>query len=601
MIEDRKQSNLKILDLSNTNVRDLTNIRICENLVDLNLYNTLVDNITDLKELKKLQKLNLGKTLVSDLSVLSACSELVDLDLSDAKILDLSPLVNCTNLTSVCLSGTKLVLTNNTNFTDVVVNSLKNNPETPLANKLRVWSEVLIPALRDGKQLEHHFYNSYGVNGRQGLMAISAIQLGLKSEMIAKSDVYTLTSPYKDQNYYEKVSETEKRFKKNGYHSIALGDHRTREKGLYIYALVKQNYFKDDPIIITCAGTMGDYRLVHDLDPLGPGYEIYNKFNGVILSQINNLCDILNCEHVLVTGHSLGGAHAQYIAEELINLKVKSLLKHYGDKEIRSSNTSYKNIVKLKTISAVTFQSAGINKRNIRRSNILLSKLNQIKDKIPEEELFNINFIPHINTGDIVPFLEGGYLFSELGMPNDIVKVSYIEKVDKSSVTKADLILILSSILSIDLDSSFATLLMSYAFIRKFTSNLINAHKEFFYQNSSRQEEAHIDHRIQIYTADDPRFIKLIKKFSSREKKIVELLPCVSELREKLYNCTKKLSNSDIRMILLFMQIVQDLAVLPIKVLEVGIEPNKTVSKILSFLPTDTDIKRNSSKKFTKP
>ena len=601
-----KCKKLKFLDLTQTLVKDVSSVNECPDLLELHLGSSKVTGLSGLKNCTKLKKLNIRDTLVKDLNPISGFTNIREIDLSGTMVEDITPLVNCSKLEKVELSGSNVGFYDNEQLAMSIMESLKKYPDTPLENKLKVWDDVLIPALRDSDKLDFKCDKESSKCGVQDLLEVSAINLGIKSEMIAKFDTYTLTSPFKDHNYYEKIVETEKRFKKYGYHSVALGNKETQDKGLYVFALVKQNYSEDEPVIITCAGTMGDYRLVHDLDPMGPGYEIYNKFSDIILLQINNLCSTLNCKNILVTGHSLGGSHAQYIVDDMLCKKTSYLINKYSDSKIKNFNDDYQHIAELKTINAVTFQSAGINKNKIRRSNILISKLNNIKNRIPEHEKFRVNFVPHINGGDIVPYLDGGYLFSDLQSTSKIVKRIYIEKVNKPAIESSDLVLMASSIVSTEIDQSFAKLIFSYSLLRKLSFHVINSHKEFFYQNSSRQEEANIDDRIKIHTPNNPSSLKLIKKFSPKEKKIVEQVPGLIYLREKIYNCTKDLSNQDIRTICMVMQFIQNTASFPIQLVEAGINPDKTknmlqskMSGILSFFKGADKKENNTSSNFT--
>ncbi len=68
--------NLKILDISSTNVSDFENISESIGLEDLNVSNTSVENLEFMKNMDNLEKLNISQTKVSDLNPLNKLSSL---------------------------------------------------------------------------------------------------------------------------------------------------------------------------------------------------------------------------------------------------------------------------------------------------------------------------------------------------------------------------------------------------------------------------------------------------------------------------------------------------------------------------------------------
>jgi Leucine-rich repeat (LRR) protein len=72
----RRLFNLKILDISSTNVTDFENISESIGLENLNVSNTSVENLQFAKNMNNLEKLNISKTKISDLSPLNPISSL---------------------------------------------------------------------------------------------------------------------------------------------------------------------------------------------------------------------------------------------------------------------------------------------------------------------------------------------------------------------------------------------------------------------------------------------------------------------------------------------------------------------------------------------
>ncbi len=91
-------SALKTLDLSGTDITDLTPIRNLTGLVELDISGTTVTDLTPLKYSDKLTRLVLAGTPVNDLTVVGQMPGLETLDISRTGVLDISPLSACTSL-----------------------------------------------------------------------------------------------------------------------------------------------------------------------------------------------------------------------------------------------------------------------------------------------------------------------------------------------------------------------------------------------------------------------------------------------------------------------------------------------------------------------
>lgn len=100
--------NLKLLDLSATNVTDLTPIRNLTELMELNLSNTKIQDLTPLKYATKIVRLNLDHTEIKDIFVLEKMTALQNLGLIGTKVIDFSPLSYLTGALHINLQSTKI-------------------------------------------------------------------------------------------------------------------------------------------------------------------------------------------------------------------------------------------------------------------------------------------------------------------------------------------------------------------------------------------------------------------------------------------------------------------------------------------------------------
>ncbi len=83
---------LTSLDLSGSDVSDLTFLQSATNLEELDLSDTQVSDISALSSLTSLEELDLSNTQVEDISPLSELTNLKKLDLSNTQVSDISPL-----------------------------------------------------------------------------------------------------------------------------------------------------------------------------------------------------------------------------------------------------------------------------------------------------------------------------------------------------------------------------------------------------------------------------------------------------------------------------------------------------------------------------
>lgn len=93
MIVLKKYNLIKLLDLSENHITQLSSIEYLTNLQELSLaFNDKIEDITSLSKLCKLKSLNLRVNLIQYLEPLSNLKELCKLDLSINQIVDISPL-----------------------------------------------------------------------------------------------------------------------------------------------------------------------------------------------------------------------------------------------------------------------------------------------------------------------------------------------------------------------------------------------------------------------------------------------------------------------------------------------------------------------------
>jgi hypothetical protein len=99
---------LSTLDLSKTRVSDVSALKALKCLSDLNLSGTKVTDLSPMKDLRSLSRLNLSDTKVSDVSTLEDLKSMSDLDLSFTKVTDVSALRDLKSLSSLNLTSTNV-------------------------------------------------------------------------------------------------------------------------------------------------------------------------------------------------------------------------------------------------------------------------------------------------------------------------------------------------------------------------------------------------------------------------------------------------------------------------------------------------------------
>ncbi|HLP89565.1 MAG TPA: leucine-rich repeat domain-containing protein [Nostocaceae cyanobacterium] len=140
-----KLTNLTLLNLSGTQVSDVSPLANLTNLTRLSLWGTQVSDVSPLANLTKLTQLYLSRTQVSDVSPLAKLTKLTLLDLSGTQVSDVSPLANLTNLTWLDLTVTQVrdvsPLANLTNLTRLDLWETQVSDVSPLANltKLHIY------------------------------------------------------------------------------------------------------------------------------------------------------------------------------------------------------------------------------------------------------------------------------------------------------------------------------------------------------------------------------------------------------------------------------------------------------------------------------
>jgi hypothetical protein len=95
---------LHALDLSRSQVSDLSALTICNLLHTLNIYGTQVRDVSALGSCQSLKVLCLSGSKVSDVSVLARCQSLHTLMLSNSQVRDVSALAKCMSLRKLCCS-----------------------------------------------------------------------------------------------------------------------------------------------------------------------------------------------------------------------------------------------------------------------------------------------------------------------------------------------------------------------------------------------------------------------------------------------------------------------------------------------------------------
>lgn len=100
--------NLKRLNLSNTEIIDLSPLRNLTDLVDLNLSHTAVRDLSPLKYSSNLTKLNIDHTKVNDIGIVQRMPKMVVLEMGNTPVSDFSAVVNLSELVVFNCRNTRL-------------------------------------------------------------------------------------------------------------------------------------------------------------------------------------------------------------------------------------------------------------------------------------------------------------------------------------------------------------------------------------------------------------------------------------------------------------------------------------------------------------
>jgi Leucine-rich repeat (LRR) protein len=101
-------TNLKLLNLAETNVGDLTPIRNLTELIELNLSRTKIFDLSPLKYSNKLLRLNINHTDIRSVGVVEKMPELQNLEMRATHVIDFAPVSNLTKLLNLDLEGTQI-------------------------------------------------------------------------------------------------------------------------------------------------------------------------------------------------------------------------------------------------------------------------------------------------------------------------------------------------------------------------------------------------------------------------------------------------------------------------------------------------------------
>ena len=98
--------NLRLLDISATDITDLTPIRNLTELVELHLADTKISDLSPLRYASKMQRLNINYTLVDTITVVEKMPALQNLELAGTPVTDFTPLSALKGLLNLNLEAT---------------------------------------------------------------------------------------------------------------------------------------------------------------------------------------------------------------------------------------------------------------------------------------------------------------------------------------------------------------------------------------------------------------------------------------------------------------------------------------------------------------
>lgn len=151
-LPDLSDLNLQYLDLSDTNIKDISSLSVLPGLTELKLSRTRVDDISALAHLENITSLELSDTGVKDLSPLAGLVGLRNLVLSRTLIEDISQLrfINLQSLDITHCAITELSsLASHTNLVELFaggtrVRDLAPLADLPLLRTLSVWETKIV-------------------------------------------------------------------------------------------------------------------------------------------------------------------------------------------------------------------------------------------------------------------------------------------------------------------------------------------------------------------------------------------------------------------------------------------------------------------------
>lgn len=131
-------SELTLLDLSGTNINDLTPLRNANKLKLLRTNNTQINDLSPLKYDIMINELDISETEVTDLSVLESLNHLEKLNISHTNINNLQPLENCPDLAFLIAEGSQVTnlgpLSKLNNIISLNISNTKVKDLSPISN-----------------------------------------------------------------------------------------------------------------------------------------------------------------------------------------------------------------------------------------------------------------------------------------------------------------------------------------------------------------------------------------------------------------------------------------------------------------------------------
>lgn len=101
-------TNLKLLNLSGTNVADLTPIRNLTELIELNLSGTKIFDLLPLRYSGKMLRLNINHTEIRSVEVLEKMPQMQNLEMQATHVIDFTPVSNLAGLLNLDMEGTQI-------------------------------------------------------------------------------------------------------------------------------------------------------------------------------------------------------------------------------------------------------------------------------------------------------------------------------------------------------------------------------------------------------------------------------------------------------------------------------------------------------------